>query len=68
MNEQNKEYFRTRINTKQTSKGEWYLDFTSDEGNSNGINPDIRAKRHMMYLKAIEQAIIEDGRKIVGGK
>ena len=68
MSEQNKGYFRTRINVYQTENGEWFIDFTSDEENSNGINPDIRAKRHMMYLKAIEQAMIEDGRKIVGGK
>jgi len=68
MNEQNTGYFRTRINTKQTAKGEWYIDFTSDEENSNEIPPDQRAKKHLLYLKAIEKTMIEDGRKMTGGK
>jgi len=64
MEEQN--YFRTRVNTKQTAKGEWYVDFTSEEGDSNGIPADARAKRHLVYLNAIMQSMENEGKKLVG--
>lgn len=64
--ENNQGYFRTRINTKQTAKGEWYIDFTTDEEHSQDAEPLERAKKHLVYLKAIESVMIEDGRKIAG--
>lgn len=60
-------YFRTRINTKQTAKGEWYIDFTSEEGDTTNIPPEVRANRHLEYLRAIEKVMIADNRKLAGG-
>ena len=64
MNEQ--DYFRTRVNTKQKSSGEWYVDFTSEEKAVDHSSPSETAARHMLYLNAVENAMIAAGKKLVG--
>jgi len=52
---------RLRINAKQTSKGDWYLDATAETD-----NVEISADKLIAAVKATEKRFIEDGRVLAG--
>ena len=52
---------RIRINAKQTSKGEWYLDCTAETD-----DVEVSADKLIAAVKATEKRFIEDGRVLAG--
>lgn len=63
---ENNEYFRVRLNTKQTAKGEYYLDVTTDcQTNHAEMTPEQQAEIHMSYVEALGKSLIDSGRVLV---
>jgi len=52
---------RIRINAKQTSKGEWYLDVTAETDNW-----EDSSRKLIEAIKATEELFMKDGRVLVG--
>ena len=55
-------YFRTRINTKQTAKCEYYVDVTTENKSDEARTPEGIAQIHLAYLNAVLQAMRNDGK------
>lgn len=52
---------RIRINAKQTSKGEWYLDVTAETDDTH-----LSAQKLEEAIKATEEIFHKEGRVLVG--
>lgn len=62
---ENNESYRVRVNTKQTAKGEYYLDITTEINNTVLPKSDILAKKHLEYIQNIEAVMKVAGKKLV---
>jgi len=64
---------RIRTNAKQTAKGEWYFDVTTETVEdsdmvSNSQIVDVTAEECVIAVKKLQEKFIADGHKIVKPK